>query len=385
MYFNFDPVSNLLWTPVLIIFFIIASLKICEFFNVGYKKSLFLFFWHTLFCFLYFYYSLTNGGDSIVYYQRAISDELIDINFGTSFVVILTRFFTNIGFSYLDLFLINNFIGYVGLLAFSSTIKYATDYKSKITKTLGWILILLPSVSFWTVALGKDSIAFMAVGLALWSSLDFKRRKFLLLFSIFSMFLVRPHMGAIMAISFVFALIFDKKTSLYVKIFLGLVSVVSTALIIPIMLNYIGLGDAEELSDVDQYVDKRQNSNLSGGSSVDISSMSLPMQMITYLFRPLPFEAHSMFALLASLDNIILLLLFLLGVKALIQKNRPSIDSSRIFLWIYFYFSLIILASTTANLGIAMRQKWMFMPCVIFLLLSIIDSKKINFINGKKI
>lgn len=381
---NIDPFINYYWTPILVCIFTILSLKICEYFKVSYKKSCFLFFWHTLFCVLYFYYSLAFGGDSIVYYQRAISDELIDINFGTSFVVILTRFFTSIGFSYLDLFLINNFIGYIGLLSFSSAIKYATDYKDKVTKTLGWVLILLPSVSFWTVALGKDSIAFMAVGLALWSSLDFKRRKFLLLFSIFSMFLVRPHMGAIMAISFVFALIFDKKTSLYVKFFLGLISVVSTALIIPIMLNYIGLGDAEELSDVDQYVDKRQNSNLSGGSSVDISSMSLPMQMFTYLFRPLPFEAHSMFALLASLDNIILLLLFLLGAKALIRKSQPSIDSSRIFLWSYFYISLIILATTTANLGIAMRQKWMFIPCVIFLLLSVIGSRNINSYENKK-
>ncbi|MWC18601.1 hypothetical protein GQO11_07995 [Acinetobacter johnsonii] len=381
---NIDPFINYYWTPILVCIFTILSLKICEYFKVSYKKSCFLFFWHTLFCVLYFYYSLAFGGDSIVYYQRAISDELININFGTSFVVILTRFFTSIGFSYLDLFLINNFIGYIGLLSFSSAIKYATDYKDKVTKTLGWVLILLPSVSFWTVALGKDSIAFMAVGLALWSSLDFKRRKFLLLFSIFSMFLVRPHMGAIMAISFVFALIFDKKTSLYVKIFLGLISVVSTALIIPIMLNYIGLGDAEELSDVDQYVDKRQNSNLSGGSSVDISSMSLPMQMFTYLFRPLPFEAHSMFALLASLDNIILLLLFLLGAKALIRKSQPSIDSSRIFLWSYFYISLIILATTTANLGIAMRQKWMFIPCVIFLLLSVIGSRNINSYENKK-
>ena len=51
------------------------------------------------------------------------------------------------------------------------------------------------------------------------------------------------------------------------------------------MVNYIGLSEADELSDVDAYVDKRQNSNLSGGSSLDIASMSLPMQMLSYLFR----------------------------------------------------------------------------------------------------
>jgi len=34
-----------------------------------------------------------------------------------------------------------------------------------------------------------------------------------------------------------------------------------------------------------------------------------------------------------------------------------------------------MLATTTANLGIAMRQKWMFLPCLIFLLLSVIGAK----------
>jgi hypothetical protein len=351
---------------------------------VNFKKSCFLFFWHTFFCFIYLYYSLTQGGDSVVYYQRAISDELIEFNFGTSFIVIFTRFFTNLGFSYVDLFLINNFFGYIGLLAFSGAIQSATNNKSRNIKLFGMILLLLPSVSFWTTALGKDAISFMSVGLALWASLDFKKRKKLLLFSMICMFLVRPHMGAILAISFIFALIFDKRTTVNIKIFLGLISIISTALIIPVMLNYIGLGEAEELSDVDQYVDKRQNSNLSGGSSVDISSMSLPMQMMTYLFRPLPFEAHSIFALLASLDNLILIFMFIMGGGAILKNNKPSAESNRIFLWIYFYFALIILASTTANLGIAMRQKWMFIPCIIFLMLSVIGSKNINFIGNKK-
>jgi hypothetical protein len=32
----------------------------------------------------------------------------------------------------------------------------------------------------------------------------------------------------------------------------------------------------------------------------------------------------------------------------------------------------VLLSMTTANLGIAMRQKWMFTPILIFLLISII-------------
>lgn len=230
------------------------------------------------------------------------------------------------------------FIGYIGLLAFAGSIKQATLYKSKNIKLLGWVIVFLPSISFWTTALGKDAISFMALGLALWSALDFKKRKLLLFFSIFSMFMVRPHIGAALAIAFAFSIIFDKRTSLYIKVFFGTIAFIITAFIIPIMINYIGLSEADGLSDVDAYVDKRQNSNLSGGSSLDIASMSLPMQMLSYLFRPLPFEAHTLFALIASLDNIILIYLLILGIVAYLEKSKPSIESNRIFfMGILFY------------------------------------------------
>lgn len=38
----------------------------------------------------------------------------------------------------------------------------------------------------------------------------------------------------------------------------------------------------------------------------------------------------------------------------------------------------LIFATTTANLGIAVRQKWMFAPMLIFLLLSVTGIRKVN-------
>jgi hypothetical protein len=374
--YHFDAFSNIIWPPILFFIFLLLSLKICNYFKVSYKFSLALYLWHTLFCVVYIWFALNFGADSNDYFYNALNFDNREFNFGTSFIIYLTYFLYNfLGFSYFDQFLIHGFIGYIGFLAFAASVKQATLYKSKNIKLLGWIIVFLPSISFWTTALGKDAISFMALGLSLWSALDFKNRKLLLIFSIFSMFMVRPHIGLALAIAFAFSIIFDKRTSLYIKVFFGTISLIITAFIIPIMINYIGLSEADGLSDVDAYVDKRQNSNLSGGSSLDIASMSLPMQMLSYLFRPLPFEAHTLFALIASLDNIILIYLLILGIVAYLEKSKPSIESNRIFLWVYFFICLMMLATTTANLGIAMRQKWMFLPCLIFLLLSIIGTK----------
>lgn len=373
---DFIVIDNYIWSPILFIFFLILSLKLGVFFKINYKTSLILYLWHTLFCLLYFWFALTFGADSNKYYFRALNDPFVELGLGTSFIVLLTRFLHNFLYlGFFDQFIIHGFIGYIGLLAFAGAIRQAVWDKTKTLKLLGWLLVFLPSVSFWTSGLGKDSISFMSIGLALWAALNFENRKFLLFFAIILMFVVRPHIAVVILIAFIFSLIFDKHVNIYSKIFFGIFSLTGAAIVLPIMLNYIGLQDANDLSDVDSYIDKRQSSNLSGGSSLDLTSMSLPTQMMTYLFRPLPFEASTIFALLASLDNIILLVLTIIGLFSFISKNSPSVESNRIFLWVYFFICLIVLAMTTANLGIAMRQKWMFVPVFIFLLLSIIGSK----------
>ena len=73
---------------------------------------------------------------------------------------------------------------------------------------------------------------------------------------------------------------------------------------------YVGLEEAS-IDSVSSYVDQRQGFNQSGGSSIDLQSMSYPMQIFTYIFRPLPFDAHSALALFTSIENTILLFLFI--------------------------------------------------------------------------
>ncbi|GAA4412955.1 hypothetical protein GCM10011450_24230 [Advenella faeciporci] len=99
------------------------------------------------------------------------------------------------------------------------------------------------------------------------------------------------------------------------------------------------------------------------------------MQLFTYIARPLPFEAHNITSLLASIDNIIMLLLIILGGKNIFKNEKVELPGVRSFLWIYTILIWIVLAMNTSNLGIAVRQKWMFAPILIFLLISLIDKK----------
>jgi len=205
-----------------------------------------------------------------------------------------------------------------------------------------------------------------------------KRRALLMVIAVLVMLFVRPHIAGMMVIGLAGSIVFQRRTPILQRLFFGAAAIAATAVLIPLGLNYAGVGENASSSDVMSYIEGREGQNLQGGSSVDIANMSFPMKLFTYLFRPMPFEANSLFALLASVDNIILLFLFIAGIRAALKKKLPVqfAEHNRMFLWIYCFLVWIVLALTTANLGIAMRQKWMFVPMLIFLLISLIGKER---------
>jgi hypothetical protein len=354
-------------------------LKISRTFNANWRRSALLYFWHTIFCVIYLYYVVEFGGDAIVYYDVSRLS-VVDFSFGTFAITFLTRIFSHyLDFSILGTFLIYNIFGAIGLLAFDASLRCVSYDKIKIVRVMATLLVFLPSVSFWSAGIGKDAIAFMATGLVLWAAIDFNRRVRLMMFSIFVMLLVRPHMAGLMTIALAGGMLFRGQISLAKKSALILVSFAAVAIAVPFSLQYAGLGESGQEVDFQDYVEKRQGYNQDGGAGIDISAMSPPMQLFTYVFRPLPFEAHSGAALAASFDNIVLFMVFALGVFGFFNYRKNSIidpRENRIFMWIYCLSAWVILGVTTANLGISVRQKWMFVPMLVFLLISMMAKRK---------
>ena len=241
----------------------------------------------------------------------------------------------------------------------------------------------MPSISFWTSGLGKDSLAFMAVGLALWASFNLGKRKGLMVISILVMLIVRPHIASFMVVALAIASVFDNNSKVLTKIFLATLATIATIVLIPLAMNYTGIGEGANSNDLASYIEKRQGYNLEGGGSVDISNMLLPMQMFTYLFRPFILEARSIAGLMASLDNLLLLYLFIMGLLSRFRGVTPNANLNLYFILTYSSIALTILAMTTSNLGIALRQKWMVVPFLIVLLLSYFANSKIGITKEK--
>lgn len=339
-------------------------------------RSLAIYCWHTLLCMVYCWYVLTYGGDAIGYFRRAQLGGL-EFDFGTAGVDYFTALLVQgFGLSLLGTFLVFNIFGAIGLQAVDACLRIATQDKVLNIQRLATLIVFLPSVSFWSSGIGKDALSFMAAGLALWAALDLGRRAPLMALSVAVMLLVRPHMAGMMVMGLTLASLLDAKASFGKRLVLGGIAATVAASLVPFALKYAGVGEAVNAEALTTYIESRQAHNMEGGGGVDIANMILPMQLFTYMFRPIIFEARTVFALAAAVDNLILLYLFVAGGMTLWRGTRSGLGENRVFMWTYVLLAWLVLALTTANLGIALRQKWMFAPMLIFLFISVIGQQQ---------
>ena len=364
-----------------VLFFLLGiaiSMPIGVAFRCGSGRVFILYVWHSFFSLLYFWYVLKNGGDALFYYQESLRSEAVGL--GTNAVIYLVSFLSkSLGLSFLSCSLLFHLIGFLGLLAFDGALREVTWYKSRYIRLLATLIVFLPSVSFWSSGLGKDPLSFCATGLTLWAALSLKGRWWLLVIAMLIMLMVRPHMAGMLGLGLAGSFVLQRGIPLPQRIVLGGIALSAALFLVPLGLNYAGLGEDAGADGMMQYIEGRQGHNLEGGGAVDISSMSPPVQMFTYLFRPTLIEVRNLFSLAAAVDNTILLFLFIAGGLALARKRLPAhlLAHNRMFLWIYSLGAWLILAMTTANLGIALRQKWMFAPMLIFLLISVVGRSRL--------
>jgi len=344
-------------------------------FQVPQKQAIALYLWHTFFCFFYFWYTLNNLSDSISYYLRSFESGL-RFDFGTVGIRYIVSIFTqSFDLSYGNIFLIFNIIGYVGLLSFASALQTVTLSSRSDIKSISIWFTFLPGLSFWSSAIGKDAVTFMGAGLVTWAIINVFRRWPAIILGTACFLIPRPHMAGIVLLSLSLALLLSSNIGAAKRIALLIAALPVSLIAVQFGLVYAGLGDANNLSDVNDYFESRQGSNLGGGSSVDIAGMPVPIRMFTYLFRPLIFDAHGALGLIVSIENLALLALFF---AVIFRTKRTKSTLGRFEFFFYLTFVLIswfILSNSTANLGIAIRQKIMFLPMLVVVLFSIWQGK----------
>ena len=320
---------------------------------------------------LYIYSHYNNfGTDAIGYFNNSyrfnfqtlpVSDNLI---YGINYL-----FKNNLYINFESLNVITFFISFLSCILLLSLVKELEN-----SQKLGIYLILLyPSLNFFTSGLNKDMLIFFGLSLFLFSLL--KKKNFLLICSIFLIFLVRPYvclsilLGIITCSSILFIkrTLIDRKVKLRDLLFYFISTIIALIILYFILDNLLGsFGKYFLKGNYQQIIDNLQShySNTSLGIPVDTS---LYLRLLDYIFFPAlwHFTEYNLFYLILIAENTLLIIIIIncfYSFKFSEFKNFQTNIALSSFLILF-----LILAVVTSNHGIALRQKWMILPFLIII------------------
>jgi len=329
---------------------------------------------HVAMAVAYWLYHFEAAMDAFTYYRDPYNfyQQFGPLSSGTHFITwVVQTLRSAVGGSFLDYFLLFQCFGMIGFaLLIRSFIEVADSLQTEVPWLL-YLLLFLPGLHFWSVAIGKDAPMFMAVALAVWASIRIGRRFVWMALAVAAMLLIRPHVGAVVMLAVFVAFITARGVSPITRLVLippAIAGLVATLLMAGEQLG-IDFSDAETVTDFVQY---QQGLNETMGSGASIASLPFPLKVFTLLFRPLFFDAAGAMAYAVSFENVALLFLF--GALAAYWRDLFRLMGRvyHVTFCAVFSVTLIIgLSLVNYNLGLGQRQKMMVMPAVLLIFATI--------------
>jgi hypothetical protein len=344
-----------------------------------------LFFYHYILSLCYYLYVLFNPSDSSYYFQKVqglYRGENWSDFYGTStrFVEWLAfPFIQYLNFSYEAMMALFSLAGFLGFLYFY--VFFRENIKLKHTflgVDLLALIFFLPNLHFWSSSLGKGSISMLGLGLFFYGISKVSTRWIAIIIGGVIVYHVRPHILLVILVSSVLAFVFSNRgVGFFSKMAFVIGASIAFFFIYQDVLQLVGI---EEEQFVSQGLDltHRASELTKATSGVDIGSYSLPMQLFTFLYRPLFVDAPGMLGLFVSFENLFYLVLTLQlfgSFKGITYLFRSGFLVKSAFL--SFLSVAIALAQIAGNLGLAMRQKSQVMILFLFVIVSFLDEQKL--------
>jgi hypothetical protein len=344
-----------------------------------------LFFYHVFISIVYYIYGLFNPSDSKYYYEKVTSGFRGDSWFNyygtsTKYVEFIGYPFVNFfGFSYEAIMALFAFFGFLGFLYFYVFFRENIRFKHTFLGfNLITIIFFLPNLHFWSASFGKGPVSFLGIALFFYGISKMQTRWIAILIGSLIIYHVRPHIMLVILISSAIGFMFTTKgvsTSLRITFLIGVA--VAFYYIYKDVLSMVGI-DEEEFISQGLNLTHRATELTKATSGIDITSYNLPMQIFTFLFRPLFFDAPGLLGIIVSFENVFYLLftlklLTLRGIRFTITSNFLVKTALFSFLTV-----TVALAQISGNLGLAIRQKSQVIILFMFVIISFLDGEKMK-------
>jgi hypothetical protein len=251
------------------------------------------------------------------------------------------------------------------------------------------LILFLPTMLYWPSTIGKDAWVVFTLGVAAYGAARILRRRSigypLVVGALVAMAMVRPHMAALFAVSFMLAYVVRagdrtiRHSALGWLVGLALIGV-GVGVALTNFSEEMGRSDTEDdaamtdrvRADVDEIFERTDRLTRDGGGEFASRPVRNPMDLIhaaiTVPFRPFPPEAHNVQSQLASLEGLLLLALALAALPRLSTLPHRLLRTPYAALAATYTLGFIVAFSNVGNFGILTRQRAQLLPMLLVLL-----------------
>lgn len=312
-------------------------------------------------------YSQEFGGDVTLYYYDRMGIYGNASGLSTVFVINFVQFLKSyLGGSFFDYFLLFQAMGFWGILFVLRTFDdIHEELGQPILKNI-YFLLFLPGLHYWTSAIGKDAPIFLGVAMCTWAAFRLQTRYIAFGAGVLISLLVRPHIALLALVALALSLLLGRNTTMLTRA--GLLAVVlagigSVAGLVEGTFSGLSLSSTDSVT---EYLESKSQVSQESGADFSIVGASYPVKLFSLLFRPFFIDANGILGYVASLENVVLLAIFLI----LARRPRTVLGVARAALFARFalLFSImliLLLAMVNYNVGLGLRQKMMMMPALL--------------------
>lgn len=328
---------------------------------------------------VFYLYTLANISDSYGYYYDAGGLYSQGLGVGTSLITFIVQAMKSVvGGTFLDYFMIFQAFGFFGLALLMRM--FEEIYLELRVRQPFFIygLLFLPGLHFWTSSIGKDGPIFTAVCLTLWASMHIRGRWFWMGLGIFLVLIIRPHVALITAAAVSGTILLDRATSTATRIFLVAAAIGGMFLALYTVESTFGI-DLTNADSISDYLAAQEQFTTTEDAGATLVRGGFLVKLFSLLFRPFFIDGDGPFGMLASLENAALLIV----IATLLWNFRDAVALFRRVTFLRFAViagagMILLLTLMYYNVGLGLRQKTMFVPCLLLLFAVVTGIRKVR-------
>ena len=333
---------------------------------------------HFLLGIAYFFTTNNGGGDAWGHWRVAklmSYDQFVlglSAGEGTEFMRSFNYIPANLlGMSFLSNTMFYSMLGSFGITYFFLIAARSVPYNVIIKGYVLFPLIFfLPNLHFWSSGVGKDTVLFLCIGMFVYALMDpFKRIPLIVIAVLLSM-AIRPHITLFLMVGFGLAYIFGGKVSPAQRFIFSAAMIGVGLAILPSVMEFAKIEEASA-EGFDKFAQGKAAvlSRAHTGSAIDISSYPFPLKVLTFWFRPALFDVRNLNGLIAALENLLLLIVFIKAMRTSpirAFKAAPFVIKGLV---IFLVVGTLAFSQSMGNMGIMIRMRNMFLPGMIIYLM----------------